>query len=570
MVFQPRRSYLLAFTKRPVHLARLTGIAFLLAAAGCGDDSQPAGDTDGDSSASDDGPTTGQTPLPTATDSGPTPTTGADSTGDDDTTSADSTGDDDTGSTGGEKGYGGNIIIPELLDANEFDLTMDEGTHTFTADGRPSDTAGYNGDLLGPTMVWTQGEDISISLTNDLAGASTTHWHGAHVSPENDGGPHQMIAAGGGVWNPAFEVLNAASTMWYHPHLHEQTANHVRSGLSGFIIVRDAVESALDLPREYGIDDLPLVLQDKQLDDNGVLQAAPDRGNTMTVNGAADAFKEVPAQFVRLRLLNGSLELAYHLEFSDGRQFHVIGNDLGLLEAPVAVTSLRLAPGERYEVAVDFGDDEGESVTLQALNTQLEMGVIGGPGPMVQGIEGTDFDVIRFDVEEPTGTGTTELPAALTTHAIPSEVGAVAHPMVMQDAMPGFSLNGAVMDMQVINEYVEGDTTEIWSISNETMLAHPFHIHDVHFFVLDHDPDSAGPMPATAVEDWEAGPKDTVLVLPGETVRFIAEFNDFAFDPADGIAQAAYMYHCHILPHEDGGMMGQFAVCPPGNQTCEP
>jgi len=542
---------------------------FIAAASGCGDDDQPAGDTDGESSASGDGPTTGTPPTPpTATDGAPTPTTGADSTGEPpDTTSGDSTG-DDTGSTGGEKGYGGNILIPELLEGNDFDLVIDEGTHTFTADGRPSDTAGYNGGLLGPTMVWTQGEDITISLTNEMADDTTTHWHGAHVSPENDGGPHQMITSGGGVWNPGFEVLNAAATMWYHPHLHEETANQVRRGLAGFIIVRDAIESALDLPREYGIDDLPLVLQDKQLDDNGVLLTAPDRGNTMTVNGTADAYKEVPAQLVRLRLLNGSLEYAYQLEFSDGRPFQIIANDLGLLEAPVQLTSLRLAPGERFEVVVDFGDDEGDSVTLRSLNSELGMGIIGGPTPMAVGLEGTDFDVIRFDVEGPTGTPTTELPAQLTTHAIPSEVGAVPHPMVMTQSVDGFLLNGASMNMQVINEYVEGETTEIWSIENQTAVAHPFHIHDVHFFVLDRDP--VGPAPAVEAEDYEAGPKDTILVLPGETVRFIADFDDFTFDPADGIAQAAYMYHCHILPHEDDGMMGQFAVCPPGNQICEP
>jgi FtsP/CotA-like multicopper oxidase with cupredoxin domain len=267
----------------------------LLAAAACGDDGPSTNDTTGT------GTTDGTPPATTSTDDGVlTSTSVADST--DETTGNETTG-DSSGSTGGSTGeYDGNILIPELLQGTEFDLVMDEGTHTFTAGGSPSDTAGYNGDLLGPTLEWVQGDNISISVTNDLAADSTTHWHGAHVSPANDGGPHQMITAGGGTWLPAFEVLNVAATMWYHPHLHEDTANQVRSGLSGFIIVRDDVEAALDLPREYGVDDLPLVLQDKQLDDNGVLQTTPDRGNTMTVNGAAETFREVPGQMVRLRL----------------------------------------------------------------------------------------------------------------------------------------------------------------------------------------------------------------------------------------------------------------------------
>lgn len=545
--------------------ARLLGGALLLAAAACGDDTAPPGDGTGNDT------TSGPPPGTTSTDGSTTSTSGPDTTAEGSTTT-----DSDSSSTGGPTGeYDGNIIIPELLQGPNFELVMDEGTHTFTAAGSPSSTAGYNGDILGPTLEWVQGDDISITVTNELGSDSTTHWHGAHVAPVNDGGPHQMIAAGGGTWSPAFEVMNAAATMWYHPHLHEDTANQVRQGLSGFIIVRDDVEAALDLPRAYGVDDLPLVLQDKQLDGSGVLQDAPDRGNTMTVNGAADAFREVPAQMVRLRLLNGSLELAYNLEFADGRTFSVIGNDLGLLQAPAPVTSLMIAPGERYEVVVDFSGDEGGSATLRALNTALPMGVIGGTQPMMQGVEGTDFDVIRFDVVAPTDDATTTLPATLVTPVIPSEVGATPHSMVMANATPpamGFTLNGAEMDLAVINEYVQEDAVEVWTLENLTMVAHPFHIHDIHFNILDVDPDGPGPMPASAPDAWQAGPKDTVLVRAGTAVRFIAQFSDFAVDPAGpgGVAEAAYMYHCHILPHEDGGMMGQFAVCPAGSGTCPP
>lgn len=543
--------------------------ALLLSGAGCSDDASSASD-------GTDGSTEGAGTTAEATGQNPGTGTG---TGDDSGTASGTSGSTTSGgsdgTTGGEGGYGGNIIIPELLTGTEFDLVMDEGTHTFYEGAAPSNTAGYNGNILGPTMEWVQGQNISITVTNQLGKPTTTHWHGAHVSPFNDGGPHQMMAADGGTWEPAFEVMNVASTMWYHPHLHEDTANQVRDGLSGFILVRDDVEAALDLPRDYGVDDLPLVLQDKQLNNMGVLQPMPPRGNTMTVNGAADAYREVPAQVVRLRLLNGSLELAYNLAFDDGREFQVIGNDLGLLDAPVTRTNFLLAPGERYEILVDLAADEGNAVTLRALNTQIGMGIVGGPGPMGMGLEGTDFDVIRFDVVAPTENAVTTVPAALVPQVIPPEAGATPRSMVMAEAMPpamGFTLNGEIMDMMTINEYVEEDAVEIWSLENRTMIAHPFHIHDIHFHVLDIDPDGPGPMPAAPPEPWQAGPKDTVLVGPGAVLRFIGQFSDFANDPEGpgGIGEAAYMYHCHILPHEDAGMMGQFAVCPTGSANCPP
>lgn len=130
--------------------------------------------------------------------------------------------------------------------------------------GEPVATIGYNGDLLGPTLILNRGEQVILNVTNQLPDMTTTHWHGMHVSAENDGGPHSVILPGT-TWSPSFTVLDRASTFWYHPHGHGLTDYQVSLGAAGMIIVRDAEEAALDLPRAYGVDDIPLILQTKAI-----------------------------------------------------------------------------------------------------------------------------------------------------------------------------------------------------------------------------------------------------------------------------------------------------------------
>ena len=121
--------------------------------------------------------------------------------------------------------------------------------------------------MLGPTLILEKGQEISIDVINKLTEPTTLHWHGLHVSPKNDGGPHTVIEPNQ-TWSPSFTVLDEAATYWYHPHLHEKTEEQVTMGAAGFIIVRDNIESELNLPRNYGIDDIPVVIQSRAFDDD--------------------------------------------------------------------------------------------------------------------------------------------------------------------------------------------------------------------------------------------------------------------------------------------------------------
>ncbi len=442
------------------------------------------------------------------------------------------------------------LYIPPLLEGPSFTLTAAQGTWEFF-EGVQTNTYGYNGGYLGPTLLMETGDNIDISVTNQIGENTTVHWHGLHVAPDDDGGPHTDFADGE-TWSPSFTMMNPAATFWYHPHPHGQTTAQVNMGLAGMLIVRDDVERGLSLPRTYGVDDVPLVLQDRTFDGNGQIEVGP-LGDTMTINGTIDPLLAAPAQMVRFRLLNGSNERAYMLGFSDDRTFQMIATEAGLREQPLELNRLRLAPGERAEIVVDLGGDLGGQLALTNYATELPPGIFGGPGPMPNDLSENDTDILAISVIDATADAVTALPAQLTTHTVWNEGDAdVIRPFVFQGGMPPgtpFTINGVEMDLQVINETVFLGDLEIWEISNETMVAHPFHIHDISFYILDRD----GGAPPPEEQGW----KDTVLVTAGETVRVIARYDDFS-DPV-----VPYMYHCHILPHEDGGMMGQFLVVDP-------
>jgi len=256
---------------------------------------------------------------------------------------------------------------------------------------------------------------------------------------------------------------------------------------------------------------------------------------------------------IRFRVLNGSGARVYNLGLSDSRAFQQIGSDGGLLKAPVTLTRIRLAPGERAEVLVDFASDSGSEVTFRSFASELTNGEPGGngrggPGGPANPLDGEDFDLIEIRVGTPGAGAVTDIPTQLVAlERIPESDADRVRPMVLNGGQGRpFQINGVSMDLSVINEVVTLGDTEIWEITNDTQIAHPFHIHDVQFFILDRD--GAPPAPN------EQGLKDVVLVEPNETVRFITTFEDFA-DP-----EIPYMYHCHLLGHEDDGMMGQFLV----------
>lgn len=444
------------------------------------------------------------------------------------------------------------LSIPPAIEGTTFSLTIDESSRQFF-DGQITETIGFNGDFLGPTLIFNQGDEINISVNNQLnLDETTVHWHGMHVSPEDDGGPHTVINPGM-TWTPDFTVLDRATTFWYHPHLHEKTNEHVSKGAAGMIIIRSEDEAALTLPRTYGEDDIPLIIQAKSFNGNNQFDFGPGADDThFMVNGTLEPYAELPSQIVRFRVLNGSNERVLNLGLSDNRSFQQIGSDGGLLAAPVTMNRLRLASGERAEIVVDFSNDEGETLQLLTYASEFGPGIPGGGGGRpggAQGLDGQDIKFLEFRIGEQTTSPVTAISTNLATHTPWDESEAdVTRTITMDGGGMGdpFSLDDMEFDINFVNETVMLDDVEIWTITNNTNLAHPFHIHDVQFYILDKD----GQAPPAN----EQGLKDVVLVEANQTVRFITKFEDFA-DP-----EVPYMYHCHILPHEDGGMMGQFIV----------
>lgn len=469
----------------------------------------------------------------------------------------------------GSDGVGANsLVIPQrdqgTIEQGErvFRLSVAAGRKEF-APGVASPTIGVNAPYLGPTLEMRRGERVRLHIDNELPEGATVHWHGFELPAAADGGPHQLIRPGTR-WSPTFEVRQRASLYWYHSHLHRGTGPQVYAGLAAPIYVRDDEEDALDLPSEYGADDIPLIVQDRLLDSSGRLhypqtmhaQTMGVRGDRIFVNGTQNAVFDAGTDLLRLRILNGSNARFYDFSLAGGQTMQLVASDGGLLQRSHSIRSLRLAPGERAQVIVDLS--EGRPLNLVATSPDNSMGMMGGDrggmmggGMMNRGREGGGADkVFRILEIRPQGAArSTALPARLASFAAPDPSVAVrTRRFVLDMGMMGggMSINGASMDMNVINERVPVGQWEIWEIANASIMAHPFHIHNAQFRVIDR----AGRAPPPL----ETGFKDTIVVNPREQVRLLLRFEEHT-DP-----DLPYMYHCHILEHEDAGMMGQFVV----------
>jgi len=419
-----------------------------------------------------------------------------------------------------------------------FALNIDEGTTEFF-DGIQTNTYGINAAILGETIRMHRDDKIKLQYTNNLAVPTTMHGHGMHVPAIMDGGPINKIQPGE-MWEAKYTVNQKACTNWYHPHFMHKTADHVYLGLAGFILIDDAESDALNLPKEYGVDDFPIAIQDKRFDANGQIDYSPTtmeirmgyKADVMMANGVILPYVDVPAKKVRLRLLNGSNASVYNLKFSDNRAFTQIAVDNSFLEHPVKnMTSVLLTPGERAEIVVDFTGKKGDVLTL----------VDGSTG----------LDIMQIKVSKDPNT-VSEIPENLTTLEKEDDTAAIRTRKFVLNMARGddgamhMAINGKLMDMMRIDEYVPKDDVEVWEITNQMGMTHNFHIHATHFFPLTRN---GAPVAAN-----EQGYKD-VISMPGKsTMRVVVKMTDYVDE------NTGYMYHCHFLEHEDDGMMGQFAV----------
>lgn len=457
------------------------------------------------------------------------------------------------------------LNIPDTLSGNSIILNMHKDSVQFFP-GKKSQTYAYNSNsYLGPTLILNKGSQVNITVNNQIDDTTTVHWHGIHLPSKWDGGPHTPILPGNS-WYPSFTVLDNASTYWYHPHLHMKTAEQAIKGAAGLIIVRDPIEASLNLPRNYGVDDLPLIIQCQEYDNQNQALPLGMQDSTLIVNGSRanyghSVIANCPTQIVRMRILNASGERTFNFGLSENRHFKVIGNDGGLLNNPVDVTRIRLAPGERVEILVDFNGMLGQSVYLMSYASELPMGIQGGPTmpmpsgpPMNSPLNGIDFNILRLNIIAQTSNPVTTIPPSLIVNniydsslaTITRTIRFTADSAMVMDGP--FYFNDSTFNMERIDYTIPINSIEKWKLVNETMVAHPFHIHDVQFYLLDRN--------NTPPFAEESGRKDVVLIPPGDSAIFITKFEDFT----DTLIP--FMYHCHILMHEDAGMMGQFLVVP--------
>ncbi|NOX16206.1 MAG: multicopper oxidase domain-containing protein [Epsilonproteobacteria bacterium] len=436
------------------------------------------------------------------------------------------------------------LPIPPMLEGEEingvinYNLEILKAKHNFFKDVL-TDTYAINGTYLGPTLKLKNGSKVSINYTNKLNESTTMHGHGMHLPANMDGSPHQLINPNE-TWSAKYQVKQRACTNWYHPHPEGRTAWHVYKGLAGLMIIEDNESQDLDIPRNYGVDDIPLVLQDRFFDRSGQIYYSPSmmqviRGyisDTFVTNGAINPYIDVEAKEIRLRLLNGSNSTVYHLKFSDGRDFKQIAVDNSFLQKPVTLDYLRLSPGERAEIIIDLQDSFGKSFYLKELK------------------ENRAF--VKFNVSKK-ATKKTKTPKILTKLESYSPKDAVnLRTFTLSAGMRSLYINGKSMEMDRIDEIVPINKIEIWEIYNQRMMMmgmqHNFHIHGTHFIILERNGKSSN------VNDNEKGYKDTVYIGPGERVKLLVKMTDYIDE------KVPYMYHCHFLEHEDAGMMGQFIV----------
>ena len=469
------------------------------------------------------------------------------------------------------------FVVPPLAQAHRkgnqltFNLQINTSQKQFFR-GVNTPTLGINQSYLGPVLRAKKGDNVVINVKNNLHEVTTLHWHGMTLPANMDGGPHQTIQPGK-TWQSRFQIRQEAATTWYHSHAMHQTGQQVYRGLAGMFIIDDEGSNQLGLPSHYGVDDIPCTIQDRRFDRQGrfsYMSSMPDhmmgmQGSTVLVNGVITPTLHAKSTLLRLRLHNGSNARTYQLAFSDKRPFYVIASDCGFLARPFETNQVRLAAAERVEILVDVSDKK--QVMLKSIASSG-----GGMGmmPMMNRMGNQALNIMMIDARQAQKSplkvpsrlrqSTLQLNPrqAVATRKFELEMGMMGRGggMGMMGGMMGrmsgnnrggmFRINGKSMDINRIDFQVKRNSTEIWEISNASPMAHPFHVHNVQFRVLDRN--GKAPHPA------ETGLKDTVLVHGGEVVRIIMQFPEYSD------AKVPYMYHCHILEHEDQGMMGQFTV----------
>lgn len=480
------------------------------------------------------------------------------------------------------------LPIPPLLTAdanNQILLNVQSGKTSFA--GKAATTWGYNGDLLGPAIKLQQGKAITVNIRNHLPEETTVHWHGLEVPGDVDGGPQGIIKPGASR-TVTFTPTQRAATCWFHPHQHGKTGYQVAMGLAGLVLIEDEDSQMLLLPKQWGIDDIPVIMQDKKFTPAGEIDYQLDImsaavgwfGDTLLTNGVQYPQHTPPRGWLRLRLLNGCNARSLTLAASDKRPLYVVASDGGLLPEPVQVSELPMLMGERFEVLVDARDGKPFDLVTLPVN-QMGMAIapfdkalpilriqpVGIPGsgklpdslvsmPSIPALDGLTERKLQLSMDPMLDMMGMQ---ALMKKYGNQAMGGMDHGnmmghggMKMDHGGGGFDfhnanrINGKAFDMNVPMFAAAKGQYERWVISGEgDMMLHPFHIHGTQFRILREN----GQAPAAHRSGW----KDTVRVEGGVS-EVLVKFDH------EASKEQAYMAHCHLLEHEDTGMMLGFTV----------
>ena len=415
----------------------------------------------------------------------------------------------------------------------ELDLTASP-TRLELVRGKPTDAWAFNGSVPGPTIELREGDRVTIHYHNRLSQTSTVHWHGLHLPASSDGSPLNPVKPGGN-YDYKFQVpMGSAGTYWYHPHPDMTTTEQVSRGLYGALIIRPAKD-----PLE-GIAEKLLVLSDNRFTEDGdvdiqkhtTVQGNQDmqngrEGDVLFVNGhTMPVINLKPGEWQRLRIINAAAARVFRLAIP-GRKLVHVGNDGGLFEKPREVDELLVANSERVEILVRGGEPGSRAVLKTLAYDRYDFNT-----------RPTNWETDRDLVELRTSTGPAApaftIPAALRAVApVSTSTIAATREIVFAQGM----INNKTMDMKRVDVSSRLNTTEIWQIENIVGMDHPFHLHGFQFQVLDRN---GVPEPYVS---W----KDTVNVPKHSKVRIVVRFENHP---------GKWMFHCHILDHEDMGMMG--------------
>ncbi|WP_313892196.1 multicopper oxidase domain-containing protein [Psychrobacillus sp.] len=428
------------------------------------------------------------------------------------------------------------LAIPPILEQTDeegivYELNAQEGK-TEIFDGYETNTYGYNGSFLGPVIRVNRGETVKIRTNNELADGTTFHWHGLEISGEGDGGPHQILKPGDSK-TIEFKVNQEASTLWFHPHPEGKTSEQVYKGLAGLLFIEDENSKKLGLPSDYGVNDMPLIFQDRKFDDQKQLNYEKVKnedgtiGDTLLINGTVNPNLSVNKEKVRLRILNGSNARNYTLKLNTGDTFTQIATDGGFLNNPVTMNEVTLTPSERAEIIVDFSQ----------YNASDDVAIVNEDG----------VTLLPFRINDENG-DLKNMPVDMNDFAVTEEEKnlPVSKKLELAGMGKAVTINGKKFDMDRIDLTQKLGVTEVWEVHNKTDMMggmiHPFHIHGTQFKIISID----GAEPPENERGW----KDTVSIQPGTTIKLAVTFNN----------KGIYMFHCHVLEHEDNGMMGQVKV----------